>query len=258
MREKLTLNNLVSNIATSEQINAIDVIGGLSSLTTLQLVVTVADSRYDVYAGELNPHLDSYGGKKPRATKPFSQLRRVELVFTRPWFDRQYRHLLGGSSSSSSSNCDAMLFGDLYNGAGVGGRGPEKRLDACVADLLEHRADLIEHLDMAVFRRGSRGDPPLVAVLAGLTKVRWLRVPADFLDVAKGMTLLEQLEVTPGGAPAEGALRAAVALPCLRRLRLPTTLHAQIKADPGASEILANRKRASSPDLAIELANWLD
>lgn len=187
----ITMRALVqpsSGSMSKSQVNVLDIIGAMPSLTNLELTVTSVDNHYSAYGGEFRSKVEQFGNKRPKVS--FAKLKEIELYLTRDWFDNQF------------SGVDD--FDDFYEHSEDvgGGGGREECVDDRVPDLLQHRKDVVTHLDMSCFRK-TRVELPIVDLLAGLTKLRTIALRSDFLHVIKDMTLLESVElhVVAGFAP---------------------------------------------------------
>lgn len=173
----------------SSQANAIDVIGALPNLAKLELVVNSVDNHFSAYGGEFQTERMAFGSKKPKVS--FAKIKDIELYLSRDWFDQQF----GGIDS----NCDGDDYYSAYES--IGG-GYDETEDDRLPDLLEHRKDVITHLDFTDFKK-TRVHLPIEDLFASLTKLRSISLRSEFLHIIKEMKVLKELELhVVGGAAA--------------------------------------------------------
>ncbi|KAE8744357.1 hypothetical protein FOCC_FOCC009010 [Frankliniella occidentalis] len=144
--------------------NAIDVIGALPNLAKLELVVNSVDNHFSAYGGEFQTERMAFGSKKPKVS--FAKIKDIELYLSR-----------------------------------IGG-GYDETEDDRLPDLLEHRKDVITHLDFTDFKK-TRVHLPIEDLFASLTKLRSISLRSEFLHIIKEMKVLKELELhVVGGAAA--------------------------------------------------------
>lgn len=199
--------------------NILNVLGGMTKLSTMKLIVNRAGrDEYSkvAYAGELVP----VAGKK----KLFSKLNQLEVYLTDPWVRS---HMGGDEGPAEDATPMAVKF---YH--------PERHShpDPCLSDWLQHRGDVVTHLDMVPV--GARqSESPFVAQIAALPKLRSIALRAEMLGVTKTMSSLESVELHVDGALSSEAVEKV------------TELFSQAKSLQGLQKlkILVKQARVNDP-----------